>query len=437
MPATPFRSDRSTLPAAPAMLGPEHGASIAESHERCRAMGVEEDRLPDLSPVSPQRLREMRELNRRLCEHAAPIMEMLFEQIVSTRSIVVLTDTHGTILHSIGDDHFMERAQQIALAPGVNWSEAAKGTNAVGTALYDEAPTVVHGGEHYVRANRFLTCSAAPIFDHAGQVLGVLDVTGDHRSYHPHTLAMVAMSARLIENHWFSDRFRHGLRLHFTARPEALGTVREGMVAVSPDGAILGANRAALDQLGLSPAALRIRGVESVFGVSLPQLADHSRRHADEPMCLHVTDGRGQTRPLYARAFFHWPTLWPAAVAPAMSHGPSGRAQPPAPPAGGAEGSPALAPGAPPACERADSTEHTPLKASASPPRAGPDQAPPDDVPPTLERLELQAIERTLAACQGNVSQAARLLGIGRNTVYRKLKRLRGACGDPSPPPGS
>ncbi|HWP19480.1 MAG TPA: helix-turn-helix domain-containing protein [Burkholderiaceae bacterium] len=407
MPAHPHSSDRTPGGSVPALLGPEHGSSIAQSHERCRALGVEEDRLPDLSPVPPARLKEMRELNRRLCEHAAPIMEMLFEQIVSTRSIVVLTDTRGTILHSIGDDQFLDRAQQIALAPGVNWSEPTKGTNAIGTALFDEAPTVVHGGEHYIRANRFLTCSAAPIFDHAGRVLGVLDVTGEQRSYHPHTLAMVAMSARLIENHWFSDRFRHGLRLHFADRPERLGTVREGMVAVSPDGAILGANRYALAQLGMSAAALRVRGLESVFGVSLPELADHCRRRADEPLVLHVTDSQGSTRMLHARAFFHWPTRWPARV------------------------------GAPAAPPRQAMTGHSPPPHSAiASPTASTVEVPQDRSPAasgeaapagaTLESLELQAIERALAACGGNVSRAARQLGIGRNTIYRKLKRLRG-----------
>lgn len=40
----------------------------------------------------------------------------------------------------------------------------------------------------------------------------------------------------------------------------------------------------------------------------------------------------------------------------------------------------------------------------------------------TLERLSQQAIEQALSACGGNVSQAARQLGISRNTLYRRLK---------------
>ena len=139
----------------------------------------------------------IRDRHRRLYQQAAPVMEMLFEQIVSTHSMVVLTDPQGTILHAVGDNGFLEKAQRVALAPGVNWSEASKGTNAIGTALFNEAPTLVHGSEHFVHANHFLTCSAAPILDHAGQLLGVLDVTGDQQSYHPHTLALVSMSARM------------------------------------------------------------------------------------------------------------------------------------------------------------------------------------------------------------------------------------------------
>ncbi|MCA9669092.1 MAG: sigma-54-dependent Fis family transcriptional regulator [Myxococcales bacterium] len=40
-----------------------------------------------------------------------------------------------------------------------------------------------------------------------------------------------------------------------------------------------------------------------------------------------------------------------------------------------------------------------------------------------LEDVERDHIERTLAHCDGNQSEAARLLGIGRNTLSRKLKR--------------
>jgi transcriptional regulator of acetoin/glycerol metabolism len=41
----------------------------------------------------------------------------------------------------------------------------------------------------------------------------------------------------------------------------------------------------------------------------------------------------------------------------------------------------------------------------------------------TLEEMERHHIERAIAACNGNLSLAARVLGIGRTTLYRKLEQ--------------
>ena len=42
----------------------------------------------------------------------------------------------------------------------------------------------------------------------------------------------------------------------------------------------------------------------------------------------------------------------------------------------------------------------------------------------SLEEMERQAIQRTLEAVGGNISAAARKLGISRNTLYRRLGQL-------------
>ena len=45
-----------------------------------------------------------------------------------------------------------------------------------------------------------------------------------------------------------------------------------------------------------------------------------------------------------------------------------------------------------------------------------------DDGIPTLAEMEKQAIERALTLCRGQMSMAARKLGIGRSTLYRKVE---------------
>jgi sigma-54 dependent transcriptional regulator, acetoin dehydrogenase operon transcriptional activator AcoR len=280
-------------PIAQALALPQaHLGVIEGSHQRCTALGLSRIERPDFAPLGRPDLTLVRERNQRLHSHAAPVMEMLFEQIVGTESMVVLCDSSGTIIHSIGDDDFLSRASKVALQPGVNWSEQAKGTNAIGTALIEEAPTLVHADEHYMYANHFLTCSAAPILDPRGNILGVLDVTGDHRSYHQHTMALVKMSARMIENHWLSDDHRNAMRLHFHSRAEFIGTLMEGILAVASDGRIVGANRSALEQLGQSGATLRMQSLVSLFGTTIPALVDRFRSPLATPLLAHTDNGR-------------------------------------------------------------------------------------------------------------------------------------------------
>jgi transcriptional regulator of acetoin/glycerol metabolism len=282
-----------TTPAALACVQqPKRTELIEQSHQRCSALGLTRVERPDFEPLMRSDLAVARERNQRLFTHAAPVMEMLFEQIVDTESMIVLADVQGTILHSVGDDKFLERARKVALSPGVNWAEHSKGTNAIGTALFEETPTLVHGGEHFIFANNFLTCSAAPIFDPRGNILGVLDVTGDQRSYHQHTMGLVRMSARMIENQWLSDDYGNRLRLHFHSRAEFIGTLLEGIVVVGADGKILGANRSALDQLDISSAALRMHSLTSLFGTTVSAIFDHFRAPLATPMMLSLSNGR-------------------------------------------------------------------------------------------------------------------------------------------------
>jgi len=285
------RNDQRALGVLPAAPAHRHAHLIEQSHQRCSAFGLTRIEQPDYRPMMRSDLGVARERNQRLYAHAAPVMEMLFEQIAGTESMIVLTDAQGTILHSLGDDDFLGRAGKVALTPGVNWAEHSKGTNAIGTALFEAAPTLVHADEHYMHANHFLTCSAAPIFDPRGDMLGVLDVSGDKRSFHQHTMGLVRMSARMIENHWLCDDHRQRLRLHFHSRVEFIGTLLEGIVIVGEDGRFLGANRSALDQLNLSTVSLRAHTLGSLFGTSVGALVDHFRSPLQVPIPLHVPGG--------------------------------------------------------------------------------------------------------------------------------------------------
>ena len=268
---------------------PDAIALIDEANQRSLAFGVSTDDEPDFTSLGIGHLKDSLEENRFLFQHAVPVMETLRGQIANTHSMVLLTSAQGMVLHSMGDSDFLEKASEVALVPGIDWSEKTKGTNAIGTALTAQQAITVHGDQHFMRTNHALTCSCAPILDPYGEIVGALDVTGDHRSYHQHTLALVRMSAQMIENHMFASSFPKAVRLHFHARPEFLGTLVEGIAAFTPEGRFLSANRSAQFQLGMSFGALQAHTFSSLFNLPMSALFELFAGSAATPhqLCLH------------------------------------------------------------------------------------------------------------------------------------------------------
>ena len=264
---------------------------IERSWQRCVRIGLDHTGRPTFDPLTSQELTTAREFNRALSAHALPVMEGLYRQIVDTESMIILTDASGLILHSIGDDAFLRRAEKVALQPGVFWSEASKGTNAIGTTIADCEPRLVHGAEHFIEANHVLTCSAAPIVDPHGKLIGVLDVSGDWRGFHRHTMALVQMSAGLIENNLFNGAFPGAVTLHFHARAELIGTLFEGIAVFDSDGHFVTANRSAVFQLGASLTELKRRSFASLFDLPMPALLAHAQSRSAGLIMLSLPTG--------------------------------------------------------------------------------------------------------------------------------------------------
>jgi len=269
---------------------------LARSWQRCWNQGLQPmGRMPGAPNASAAQLARALERQRELVAHARPVMEFLHEQTCGSDSISVLADADGMLLHTLGDPQFMGRAERVALRVGATWQEQYRGTNAIGTALADARAVVVHADEHYLERNGFLTCAAVPIHDPKGRILGALDVSGDHRGYHRHTLGLVRSAARMIEHRLFDTRHDprqwNGLRLRFHMQPEGIGTVAEGLLAVTEDGQLAGANATALELLDLDWERLTHTPLAAVLAEPLPQLLDWGRRNASTPHVVHTRSG--------------------------------------------------------------------------------------------------------------------------------------------------
>jgi hypothetical protein len=165
--------------------------------------------------------------------------------------LVVITDANGVLLTVKGSARLrMRAAETMNFAEGTLWSEHGAGTNAIGTAIAADHAVQVFGPEHFNEVVQRWTCSAAPVHDpDTGEVLGVIDLTGDFSTVHPHSLAVATATVQAVEG---------SLRLSLQERDVRLRARYGDRVAGAPDRrALVTASGRALTEL---PAAWGARG---------------------------------------------------------------------------------------------------------------------------------------------------------------------------------
>ena len=264
-------------------------STILQSWRRCRQLGLDAVRKPSIEPVDALRLREMRERHEKLWRLARAEIELLSHEAASTDSIVILTDADGWILDAEGNLGFLDKAGRVALMPGACWHESQVGTNAIGTAIHEQQGVEVRGGEHYLPAHRILSCSAAPVFDPYGQLVGVLDISGESSVSHAHAMGLVRLAVASIEHRYFEKGLPDCELLRVHRDPALLGTAREGLLAFR-DGRLVAANRSGLDLFGLDRGELGRASYESLFAEAVSRLHDEGmlQTRAGDMLAGHV-----------------------------------------------------------------------------------------------------------------------------------------------------
>ena len=270
--------------------------SVAQSWTRC----LKEFRLDPARFVMPpvltqQELTARREAASDLIACSKLEMTTLYQQLADPELAVVLVDADGVIVHQVASVPFGEAIAADGLRVGALWSEREAGTNGMGTCLAERECIAVYQHEHFYPRYTSLTCSAAPIFNDRGEVAGVLDVTSRSKLLQQHSLVLVGMSRQMIENRLIDARYRHANMIHFHSRPEFVGTLHAGKLAVSDDGVVLAASRSALFQLDFrSYAELCGKRIEEAFNVSLEDMIARSIRGSFHPVTVYSANANNR-----------------------------------------------------------------------------------------------------------------------------------------------
>ncbi|MHC8366341.1 sigma-54-dependent Fis family transcriptional regulator [Pseudomonas sp. ZT5P21] len=248
-----------------------HEAIIQDSWARCRAFGLDHQSAPAFDQLPAADIAQLLESQHSLVQTTHQEVLPYYENILSNSNcLIMLADNQGQVLTSWGTQRFIEPSLTRGFSAGASWMERCSGTNAIGTALACEQAVHIEHDEHFLKANRFMTGSAAPIFDAERKVIAVLDVSSD--SYLPpsHTLGMVKMMSQTVENRLILNLF-HGqhFQLTFNTGLNNLDSQWAGLLIFDETGQVLSANRRADNLLGISLSRV---SVESLFKVSLLEL---------------------------------------------------------------------------------------------------------------------------------------------------------------------
>lgn len=252
------------------------------------------------------RLLESRERLRQVLKIADSEMNSLHQQLSGAGHAVLLTDARGVILNCVTAPTERRSFERAGLWLGADWSEAREGTNGIGTCLVERQALTIHQNEHFRGRHTGLTCSASPVFDPHGELLAVLDVSSARpdvsRQSQFHTMALVNLSAKMIESCYFLRHFEQQWLLRFHLQAESVGLFSEGLLAFDGEGRICAANQSALNLLGTVRGGLLGKPMEQFFACSHDDLFSRAQPQGSTAWPLHTRDGRLVFASLRARA---------------------------------------------------------------------------------------------------------------------------------------
>ncbi len=337
---------------------------IAASWQRCQGLGLDPQQRVTFDMVSSSVQRRSRQANRQLAQAAQGTLQQLGAAIAPIRYFAILTNAQGVVVDSGGQIDSQDRRATLITREGVDLSERAIGTSAIGAALAEQADVWLHRGEHFFEDTGAYSCAGSPIFDGAGRCAGMLDVTGIDVPERPELMHMVSSAARRIENQLVLA-MPHTVVLHLRwPGAGALGREAEGLLCMDDDGQICAMNRTARHMLG--------------------QAVQQTGLHASD---LFAADWRRLFDANLGNAPIEVP-LWSGLQAELRTSR-SGKLTPKS---------------------AASSAVDTRIRHSLG----------------ALKAHEVDVIHDTVAQLKGNVAEAAQKLGISRATVYRKLRSSRG-----------
>ena len=215
---------------------------IKNSHKRSKLYGIKKELNNKNKILNEYELMKIKEKNKDFIKISKVYIDMFYSVLKDKDFIIILTDKNGCILHINGDSETEKNLKKLNILVGAYMDEKSVGTNAMGTALSENKSVQITANEHYVDVFHKLTCSASPIHDENGNIIGTLNLTGASNKKHPHTLGLVMFAVKAIENEIIKLKSEEALQETYNYMESIIDNVDKGLVIVDNDGKIKNIN---------------------------------------------------------------------------------------------------------------------------------------------------------------------------------------------------
>ncbi len=244
---------------------PEIRGFIYESWKRSKGHCVSPFDVKD-KQLSGSDLARTLEHSQKLIQVAHSYMQHLYSFIKGTNFVLALTDADGYVLDLLGDDDRIQaRTKQSGLTIGCCRSEQYAGTNGIGTCLVVGEPIQIWAREHFIEPHHDYVCSAAPIRNTVGKIIGCLDVVGPVDLPHNHTLAMVSASADGIEKELKMKQAYERVSIVNNQMSSTIQAIDSGIIMFNSLGMIFQYNKRACQILNLSSDQLDKENIANII----------------------------------------------------------------------------------------------------------------------------------------------------------------------------
>lgn len=236
--------------------------------------------------LTEQELAEAQERLGLLIHTSESSLDQLYMAVGDVGCSVVLADRNGVAISRRGAQQDDKTFNKWGLWTGAVWSEESEGTNGVGTCIIEERPLTIHKEQHFHTKNTGLSCTAAPIFNHLGDLMAVIDVSSCRADLTAGFSRLISVAvvdtARRIETDHFKEQFSEA-RILLASTQNGHGAVPDSsrgaaLIAVDQDDLVIGATRCARNIYGLSSADLsNPKSLSSLHGYEVDQAQEYAR----------------------------------------------------------------------------------------------------------------------------------------------------------------